>query len=159
MFTSHAGRKRYCLTLQTPHATVHSSEVADAWLAWHSMPAGTRATWSLAPTSNHLRPPVALPTREDMTGEGVVVMLAIAPWSGSCGVRRLGRKLREQWLSVHLPTTVMRWSTYDNFVCRSGGVSVKIQKMLRISSAWHFSLSILFQASSYRWYYFFHFKN
>lgn len=26
------------LTLQTPHATVHSSEVADAWLAWHSMP-------------------------------------------------------------------------------------------------------------------------
>ena len=47
--TSHAGRKRYCLTLQTPHATVHSSEVADAWLAWHSMPVGTKATRSLAP--------------------------------------------------------------------------------------------------------------
>ena len=27
------------LTLHTPHATVHSSLVADAWLAWHSMPA------------------------------------------------------------------------------------------------------------------------
>lgn len=26
-----------CLTLQTPQATVHSSLVADAWLAWHSM--------------------------------------------------------------------------------------------------------------------------
>ena len=25
-------------TLQMPHATVHSSLVADAWLAWHSMP-------------------------------------------------------------------------------------------------------------------------
>ena len=24
--------------LQTPHATVHSSVVADCWLAWHSMP-------------------------------------------------------------------------------------------------------------------------
>ena len=44
-------------------------------------------------------------------------------------------------------------------MCRSGGVSVKIQKMLRTSSAWYFSLSILFEASSYRWYYFFHFKN
>lgn len=30
------------LTLQTPHATVHSSEVADAWLAWHSMPVKTK---------------------------------------------------------------------------------------------------------------------
>lgn len=28
----------YPLTLQTPQATVHSSEVADAWLAWHSIP-------------------------------------------------------------------------------------------------------------------------
>ena len=26
------------LTLQTPHATVHSSLVAEAWFAWHSMP-------------------------------------------------------------------------------------------------------------------------
>ena len=26
--------------LHTPHATVHSSLVADAWFAWHSMPAG-----------------------------------------------------------------------------------------------------------------------
>jgi hypothetical protein len=26
------------LTLQIPQATVHSSLVADAWLAWHSMP-------------------------------------------------------------------------------------------------------------------------
>lgn len=26
------------LTLQTPHATVHSSLVADAWFAWHSIP-------------------------------------------------------------------------------------------------------------------------
>lgn len=25
------------LTLQTPHATVHSSLVAEAWLAWHSI--------------------------------------------------------------------------------------------------------------------------
>jgi hypothetical protein len=25
------------LTLQMPQATVHSSLVADAWLAWHSM--------------------------------------------------------------------------------------------------------------------------
>jgi hypothetical protein len=25
-------------TLQIPHATVHSSLVADAWFAWHSMP-------------------------------------------------------------------------------------------------------------------------
>jgi hypothetical protein len=25
-------------TLQMPHATVHSSLVAEAWLAWHSMP-------------------------------------------------------------------------------------------------------------------------
>lgn len=25
------------LTLHTPQATVHSSLVADAWLAWHSM--------------------------------------------------------------------------------------------------------------------------
>lgn len=25
-------------TLHTPHATVHSSLVADAWLAWHSIP-------------------------------------------------------------------------------------------------------------------------
>ena len=25
------------LTLQTPHATVHSSDDADPWLAWHSM--------------------------------------------------------------------------------------------------------------------------
>lgn len=25
------------LTLQTPHATVHSSLVAEAWFAWHSM--------------------------------------------------------------------------------------------------------------------------
>jgi hypothetical protein len=25
------------LTLQIPHATVHSSLVAEAWLAWHSM--------------------------------------------------------------------------------------------------------------------------
>ena len=24
--------------LQTPQATVHSSDVADCWLAWHSMP-------------------------------------------------------------------------------------------------------------------------
>lgn len=30
---------RDSLTLHTPHATVHSSLVADAWLAWHSMPA------------------------------------------------------------------------------------------------------------------------
>lgn len=30
------------LTLQTPHATVHSSEVADAWFAWHSMPVKTK---------------------------------------------------------------------------------------------------------------------
>ncbi len=28
------------LTLQTPQATVHSSDVADAWLAWHSIPEG-----------------------------------------------------------------------------------------------------------------------
>ncbi len=27
------------LTLQIPQATVHSSLVAEAWLAWHSMPA------------------------------------------------------------------------------------------------------------------------
>lgn len=26
------------LTLQTPHATVHSSLVAEAWFAWHSIP-------------------------------------------------------------------------------------------------------------------------
>jgi hypothetical protein len=26
------------LTLHTPQATVHSSFVADAWFAWHSMP-------------------------------------------------------------------------------------------------------------------------
>lgn len=26
------------LTLQIPHATVHSSLVAEAWLAWHSIP-------------------------------------------------------------------------------------------------------------------------
>lgn len=26
------------LTLQTPQATVHSSDVAEAWLAWHSIP-------------------------------------------------------------------------------------------------------------------------
>ena len=26
------------LTLQTPQATVHSSLVADAWFAWHSIP-------------------------------------------------------------------------------------------------------------------------
>lgn len=24
--------------MQTPQATVHSSEVAEAWLAWHSIP-------------------------------------------------------------------------------------------------------------------------
>ena len=24
--------------MQMPHATVHSSDVADAWFAWHSMP-------------------------------------------------------------------------------------------------------------------------
>lgn len=30
------GRER---TLQMPQATVHSSLVADAWLAWHSIPA------------------------------------------------------------------------------------------------------------------------
>ena len=39
------------LTLQMPHATVHSSDVADAWFAWHSMPACTHdvprcAAWS-----------------------------------------------------------------------------------------------------------------
>lgn len=33
-------------TLQMPHATVHSSLVADAWLAWHSMP---RAWVSMVP--------------------------------------------------------------------------------------------------------------
>ncbi len=26
-------------TLQIPQATVHSSDVAEAWLAWHSIPA------------------------------------------------------------------------------------------------------------------------
>jgi hypothetical protein len=31
-------RKEVWLTLQTPQATVHSSDVAEAWLAWHSMP-------------------------------------------------------------------------------------------------------------------------
>lgn len=30
--------RRIELTLQIPHATVHSSLVADAWFAWHSMP-------------------------------------------------------------------------------------------------------------------------
>ena len=30
--------KTTVLTLQTPHATVHSSLVAEAWLAWHSIP-------------------------------------------------------------------------------------------------------------------------
>lgn len=34
--------KTVFLTLQTPHATVHSSEVADAWFAWHSMPVKTK---------------------------------------------------------------------------------------------------------------------
>lgn len=34
--------QRVSLTLQTPHATVHSSEVADAWFAWHSMPVETK---------------------------------------------------------------------------------------------------------------------
>lgn len=29
---------RSSLTLQIPQATVHSSLVAEAWLAWHSMP-------------------------------------------------------------------------------------------------------------------------
>jgi hypothetical protein len=29
--------KQLLLTLQTPQATVHSSLVADAWFAWHSM--------------------------------------------------------------------------------------------------------------------------
>lgn len=33
---------RASLTLQTPHATVHSSDVADAWFAWHSMPVKTK---------------------------------------------------------------------------------------------------------------------
>lgn len=32
------------LTLQTPQATVHSSEVAEAWLAWHSIPDVGRET-------------------------------------------------------------------------------------------------------------------
>lgn len=35
MFTS----GRNLLTLQTPQATVHSSEVAEVWFAWHSIPA------------------------------------------------------------------------------------------------------------------------
>lgn len=30
-------RTKKKLTLQTPQATVHSSLVADAWLAWHSI--------------------------------------------------------------------------------------------------------------------------
>ena len=29
------------LTLQMPQATVHSSLVAEAWLAWHSIPTTT----------------------------------------------------------------------------------------------------------------------
>jgi hypothetical protein len=35
---SHAlGTARHVLTLQMPQATVHSSLVAEAWFAWHSM--------------------------------------------------------------------------------------------------------------------------
>lgn len=30
------------LTLHTPQATVHSSDVAEAWLAWHSIPVNTQ---------------------------------------------------------------------------------------------------------------------
>lgn len=60
-------------------------------------------------------------------------VLAIAPhlghgWSGSCGLRKLSRNLREQWLSVHLSTTVTRQSTYDNLMCRWGRASVKNSK-------------------------------
>lgn len=44
--THHAGEGP---TLQIPQATVHSSLVADAWFAWHSMPVrerdGQRAAW------------------------------------------------------------------------------------------------------------------
>lgn len=53
VFISHADRERCFLTLQTPHATVHSSEVADAWFAWHSMPVRIRTRW-LDLRSNHL---------------------------------------------------------------------------------------------------------
>ena len=39
LFNHHVNHPYLCmLTLQTPQATVHSSEVADAWLAWHSIP-------------------------------------------------------------------------------------------------------------------------
>lgn len=31
-------------TLQTPQATVHSSDVAEAWLAWHSIPEETHTS-------------------------------------------------------------------------------------------------------------------
>ena len=33
------------LTLHTPQATVHSSLVADAWFAWHSIPTGKQEGW------------------------------------------------------------------------------------------------------------------
>lgn len=32
------GEKQRVLTLQIPHATVHSSVVDEPWLAWHSIP-------------------------------------------------------------------------------------------------------------------------
>lgn len=35
------------LTLQTPHATVHSSDVAEAWLAWHSIPKTKHSTFTV----------------------------------------------------------------------------------------------------------------
>ena len=31
--------------LHTPHATVHSSLVADAWFAWHSIPKKNRSNY------------------------------------------------------------------------------------------------------------------
>jgi len=38
------------LTLQIPQATVHSSLVAEAWLAWHSIPRRRRRKKSIRTT-------------------------------------------------------------------------------------------------------------
>lgn len=39
------GEGQRVLTLQIPHATVHSSVVDEPWLAWHSIPVSVSLGW------------------------------------------------------------------------------------------------------------------